>query len=165
MSLVIAAVIAKAALAGSGCKAQDKVEAHFSDDGGELAIELPAFTTTMRANCEVVLTIDHAAGVQMLPKSMEFRWNGALGPGGSADLTFKYHYQGKQPTPSGHLEVKDAGKVAARDDVVAVDQPVASECGKTTTLVLGIAALVRGQGSVVEVTKASPVKVDWQACK
>jgi hypothetical protein len=164
MSLVVAAVITKAALAGSGCPATDKVTAHFNDDASELTIDMGSFTTKMRANCEAVLTIEHAPGVKMTPKTAQFNWSGELAKGGSAELTFKYHYQGKPETPTGQLKVTDAGKIAPREDVVAVDKAVASDCGKTTTLILGVAAFVRGPGSSVEVAKASPFRIDWQEC-
>jgi hypothetical protein len=165
MSVIVAAIVTKAVLAGSACKASDKVDARFSADGGELTVAIPAFVTKRRANCDVVVTTEHPAGVQMAPKSLRFTWSGEVSPSGAVELSFRYHFQGAAETPAGRLAVKTPGKVAEREDVVEVEKAVASKCGeKTSTLVVSLAALVQGAGRVA-VTQASPVEVEWQACR
>lgn len=164
MSLVVAAIVTKAALAGSGCKAADKVQAAMINDGAELTVDVPALKTKTRANCDVVVTIEHPPDVALMPQSVKISWSGELVAGGKADVQFKYHFQGKAETPSGKVSVTSAGKIAAREDQIAIEQPIAGGCGeKATTVVLSIAALVRG--GEVQVAKAGPFKVDWASCK
>jgi hypothetical protein len=163
--------VKSATAAGSGCLAQASVQATLSSDLTQLGLELPALTAATgksrlaRANCDVIVELEHSPGFQLAPEAAELEVDGTVASGADAHVAYRYHYQGGQETPSADEAVTGTAK---KQRVTLRPAPVFSPCGATTTLIQGLALRVLDKGakapSSVSVDYAGPVRLVWRAC-
>ncbi len=177
--------VAAVAMAGSGCPATNAAAgsapgaastgtATIAGDGSLLPINMPPFTAATdsatrkalaRVNCEAVVTLAHTAGWQVQAVAVRLSVSGNVA-NGSADVSAEEHEQGQGATARGAATwaagqpISAAGKIELTIDLKAGEW---SKCGDRTTLVVGVAAKVRGDGRL-SVDNGAGVELQWRTC-
>jgi hypothetical protein len=171
--------VKSAALAGSGCPAQNTVEAKLSADAARLDAILPALSATIggaaktriaRVNCQLIITIEHTAGYQLAPTATRVDVSGRIGAGSDGQLSYKYYFQGQAATPAADVLFSTPGTLTPHVETLKTRQEF-GPCGTSTTLVQSYALRLLAKGardddaSELKAASVGATELAWRACK
>lgn len=166
--------VVKSSRAGTGCPANQKIDTKIKDKQW-LHLDVPSFAVAVEANsrrklvrknCQVIVEMKHSDRWQVSPEQLELIYTAISHKDVSGEIKVSYYLQGDAQTINNILKINENTKAKSQSMQL---KPLWSKCGKSITLVVGVAIKLRSktkQGSAqITLNKLGPIKLKWRRCQ